>query len=190
MEEFLNTNAFILTGGQSRRFGGDKAMYQYGGKPLIAYPAEMLNCHFEKVTIVAKNDSTYVHLGYPVIEDSIPYQTPLAGIYTALNHTKTEWNFILACDMPMMTKEVIQQLFNAISESSSTLEIVVPQTEQGLQPLAAFYHKSLENIFIDTARKVNSIKDFIRKRNSKIIEFKSDKPFTNVNTKEQLRDIC
>lgn len=189
MAEFLNINAFILAGGQSRRFDSNKAMYQYEGKPLIAYPAELLERYFENVTIVAKNEQTYVHLGYPVIEDSIPYQTPLAGIYAALNHTKTEWNFILACDMPMMTQEVIQQLFNAIPESSNKLEIVVPQTKQGLQPLAAFYRKSLENIFIDTARKVNSIKDFIRKRNSKIIEFESDKPFINVNSKEELRDI-
>jgi len=184
-----NSNAYILAGGSSRRFGDDKALYSYQGKPLISYPADSLSNSFNQLSIIAKDTTAYSNLEYVVLEDLLSYQTPLAGIYTGLSHTDTDWNFFLGCDMPLMTIEVIEKLASCIPSAPADLEIIVPKTENGLQPLAAFYHQSLAAIFIEIAQKVYSIKDFIRNRHARIIEFESDKPFTNVNTKEELQNI-
>lgn len=184
-----STNAYILAGGHSRRFGGNKALYHYQGKPLITYPADRLSNYFNNLTLIAKEASPYSDLGYVVLEDLLSYQTPLAGIYTGLCQTETDWNFFLACDMPLMTVEVAKRLAETIPAASEELEIIIPRTKRGLQPLAAFYHRSLAEIFLDVAARVHSVKDFIRDREVAIVDFESDKPFTNVNTKEQLQAI-
>lgn len=184
-----NLNAYILAGGKSRRFGGNKALYRYRGAHLITYPADRLATRFNEVIIIAKDSTSYSELEYVVLEDLLSYQTPLAGIYTGLCHTQNDWNFFLACDMPMITIEVIETLARAIPRSSDNCEIIVPRTPEGLQPLAAFYHKSLADVFMRTAEQSRTVKDFILRRSAEIVDFESDKPFTNVNTKEQLRRL-
>lgn len=179
-------SAFILAGGLSRRFGEDKALYHYRGKPLIAWPLSQLKPYFEKLFIIVKDESTYRHLGFPVIEDQISYQTPLAGIYTGLKYSSTDWNFFAGCDMPFLTSYVIETMIQAIPNKHHLTKIIVPQTPQGLEPIAAIYHKSLAEVIINEQDTIFSLKGFIRSQNYKIIDFKSSKPFTNVNTREQL----
>lgn len=181
-------SAYILTGGQSRRFGSDKALYEYQGKPLINYSIDLLSDYFEELVIIAKDEIPYKQLEYPVIEDLISFQTPLAGIYTGLSHANTEWNFFLACDMPLMTVEVLDKLCDEL-ENTEQEKVVVPKVEHHLQPLAALYHRSLADDFLEIANKIDSVKDFIRSYNHKVVEFENPKPFTNVNTKEQLKRI-
>lgn len=181
-------NAYILTGGQSRRFGSDKALYEYQGKSLINYSINLLSTYFEQLVIIAKDEAPYKQLEYPVIEDLISFQTPLAGIYTGLRHTNVEWNFFLACDMPLMTVEVLDKLCDELANTEQE-KVVVPKVGHHLQPLAALYHRSLADDFLEIANKIDSVKDFIRSYNHKVVEFENPKPFTNVNTKEQLKRI-
>lgn len=181
-------NAYILTGGQSRRFGSDKALYEHQGKPLINHSVDLLSGYFGQLVVVAKGEAPYKQLEYPVIQDLISFQTPLAGIYTGLSHTDTEWNFFLACDMPLMTVEVLDKLCDELANSDEG-KVIVPKAAHKLQPLAALYHRSLVNDFLDIANKIDSVKGFIRSYDHKVVEFESPKPFTNVNTKEQLKRI-
>ncbi|MEX2409788.1 MAG: molybdenum cofactor guanylyltransferase, partial [Candidatus Paceibacterota bacterium] len=98
----MNTNitAFILAGGESRRFGENKALFQYKKKPLIAHVIDKISGSFKNLVIIGKNDAIYRKFGYTVIEDLLPYQNPLVGIYTGLMYSNTDWNFFIACDMP------------------------------------------------------------------------------------------
>ena len=182
-------SSFILAGGKSRRFGDNKALYSFRGKPLLIHATEKLEAHIRKPAIITKEPSLYRHLDYPVMEDTIEQQNPLAGIYTGLLRSNTNWNFFLACDMPLITTRVIKRLLDAVDSSPGHTEIIAPRTPQSVQPLAGLYHTSLVDVFLETAGQVNSVKDFIRSRNSLFINFKSDTPFTNVNTKKDLREI-
>lgn len=191
MDPSLNDNIsfFILAGGESRRFGENKAFYPYHGKLLISWLLELMSFFSSRVFIIAKDKAMYEHLGYTVIEDSLPYQTPLVGIYTGLSFSRTPWNFFAGCDMPFLTKEVVQKLLLTIPETPSPLEIIAPSSPHGLEPVAALYHKSLAETIITEQDSIYSLKDFIRSRNSEIIEFTSSKPFTNVNYREQLSGV-
>lgn len=184
-----NMNAFILAGGQSRRFGEDKALYRYRGRPLIDYPVRRLSHFFPETVVIAKDAAPYDELGYVVLEDLLPYRNPLAGIYTGLRHSEARWNFFLACDMPMVTEEIVRRLASAVTDAPKDSEIVLPASPHGLQPLAAFYHGSLADNFVESVRGVRSLKGFIRSRKAEIVVFESDQPFVNVNTKEQLQGI-
>jgi len=132
---------------------------------------------------------TYRSLGYAVVEDVQPGQSPLIGIYTGLLHSETEWNFFTACDMPFLTCRDIGRLIDALGEDKSEdEEIIVPVSPNGLEPLAALYHRSLRKSLPEQLTTM-ALRSFIRSRKYKPIYFESTKPFTNVNTKEQFARI-
>jgi len=186
-----NIHAFILAGGESRRFGKseNKAFFLHWGRALILYPAEKLSRHFSEVTIIAKEKNEFEKFGYPVIQDEFDVQNPLIGIYTGLKFTTAEWNFFAACDMPLLSSNVILKLTEQVPQIENDILAIVPKTESGFQPLCAMYHRSVISVIEEQQHQVDSLKGLIRHIPAKIVEFKSDKPFTNVNTFEELQQL-
>lgn len=183
-----NISAFILAGGQSRRFGENKALVSYHGRPLILHVWEnMVEC-FGPVSIIAKPGSPYRAMDYPTVDDAFPGQSPLIGVYTGLLNSETDWNFFTACDMPFLTCRDIEQLTDGLDEDSDTAEIIVPVSPNGMEPLAALYHRSLKETLREQIT-TTALRSFIRSRKYKTVFFESTKPFTNVNTKEQFDRI-
>ena len=45
----------ILIGGKSKRFGSDKGIYEYNGKPLISYQLETLSSLDKDIFLVANS---------------------------------------------------------------------------------------------------------------------------------------
>ena len=131
--------AFVLAGGRSSRMGRDKALLLFDGRPLVQHVANQAGVVSHPVTLVG-SASRYANLGYPVIEDIFPGNGPLGGIHAALAHTVSDWNLILACDMPQATPDFLSQL-SARAEGCG-LSAVVPVSPDGLaQPLCAAYHR-------------------------------------------------
>lgn len=183
-----NISAYILAGGQSRRFGEDKALVTYRGRPLIAHVWGEISGCIELVSIVAKPDSPYHAMGYTVVDDVLPGQSPLIGIYTGLLDSKTDWVFFTACDMPFVKSRIINQMISVLNKDADGAEIIVPVSPQGLEPLAALYHRSLVHVLSDQKNTL-PLQTFIRSRKYVPVYFESVKPFTNVNTKEQFDRI-
>src|SRR4051794_14706591 len=75
--------AYILAGGQSQRFGSDKARAPLDGKPLIVHVAESLKPIASSVTVVAKDFGEYDDLGLVSIGDLQPGLGPMGGLLTA-----------------------------------------------------------------------------------------------------------
>lgn len=186
--EHQNISAYILAGGQSRRFGEDKALVSHKGRPLIAHVWEAITGCFELVSIVAKPGSPYRSLGYPVVDDILPGQSPLIGIYTGLLDSETDWVFFTACDMPFLTCKMIHKMISVLDKEGDDAEIIVPVSPQGLEPLAALYHRSLVHVLSDQKNTL-PLQTFIRSRKYIPVYFETVKPFTNVNTKEQFDRI-
>ena len=65
-------------------------------------------------------------LGYRVIPDLIPDAGPLGGVYTALSQSPADWNLMVACDMPEVTVDLLEDLFAAAEGSHA--DCVVPAT--------------------------------------------------------------
>ena len=78
-------SATILAGGKSKRFGLDKSMYIYKGKPLIEYVIDIVKTAIEDISIIADNGDRFEYLGFPVLPDLVHEIGPLGGIYTALS---------------------------------------------------------------------------------------------------------
>jgi molybdenum cofactor guanylyltransferase len=139
-------SAFILTGGTSTRMGKPKGLLEFGGQPLILRIARLVEPLVSAVTVVGSL-KPYASLGLEVIEDiqfSSPNESgrtagPLAGIATALTATRTEWNVILACDLPYLSAEWLDWLL--ARAVGSDRQIVMPRTAGGPEPLAAVYRR-------------------------------------------------
>jgi molybdopterin-guanine dinucleotide biosynthesis protein A len=134
-------NAYIFTGGQSRRLNMDKSLVQLNGNTLTEIVHQKLSLIFNNIYIVGKESQ---FPDYNFIQDIKPVQCPLNGIVTALEHNQNEWIFVIACDLPLINAKSINNMYANID---SNTQVVLPNVNDRLQPLCAFYHKSVLNDF-------------------------------------------
>ena len=130
-------NAYILTGGQSRRLNTNKSLVRLNNKTLTEIIHQKLSSLFNKIYIVGKENNFSDN---NFIEDINPIQCPMNGIATAQNHSNSEWIFIIACDMPLIKPNIINSLYDSIN---SNAQVIAPIVNNRVQPLCAFYHKSV-----------------------------------------------
>lgn len=131
-------SAYIIAGGKSTRFGEDKALYLYRGKPLIEHVIERIAPLFGKIAIVADDSDRFSYLGFPCHGDIIPGLGPLGGLYTALMRTDTDGVFVFACDMPECNRGLIRYM---ISESAG-YDATIPIKHGYHERLHAIYRRS------------------------------------------------
>lgn len=95
--------AYILAGGQSRRFGADKAAVVIDGQPQLVRLADDLARIGCGVSVVTGRPDTYRQLGLRTLVDRRPGLGPLAGLERALEDATASsgplpWVLVLACD--------------------------------------------------------------------------------------------
>ena len=134
------TAGYVLAGGRSSRFGSDKALALWQGRPLALWVAERVREAAGDVILVGDPEK-YQALGLPVIADRVAGCGPLGGLWTALEHTSAEWNLVVACDMPHLSGEFLAFLLRtAVAEGE---DIVLPFDGQGrAEPLCAVYSRA------------------------------------------------
>jgi len=131
------TSGFVLAGGASRRMGTNKALLPFGGTTLVQHVSNQVAEATRHVYVIGPRE----HLGdlkVPVIDDLFPGEGPLGAIVTALTFSFTEWNLVVACDMPSVTSEMLRTLFHHAVQSEC--DALVPATSDGRRhPLCAVY---------------------------------------------------
>jgi len=183
--------AFILSGGKSSRIGKDKALLSIEGKPLIQKLIELLEPIFSEVVISSNQPELFNFTEKKVIKDSIPDRGPLSGIHSVLKFSDTEKNFIISCDMPFVSVELIDYL----CEYKSNKPIVLPKAEGRVHQLCGLYSKSIladvEKLLFESRTSPNKIKGSIFELRDRVpseivevskLEFYYKDIFFNMNT--------
>ena len=132
--------AAITAGGQSRRFGQDKALYRVDGVPMLERVAASLQACAPRLLIAPPG--RYDLPGWTVTPDLRPGLGPLAGLEAALTALPqgAEWVAYSAVDLPYLTARYWALLHAAVTPGA---QAVVGRDEEGRgQPLAALYHRS------------------------------------------------
>lgn len=127
----------VLAGGLSRRFGEDKALFVYRGKPLLAWVLDSLAGAGERFIVANR---PYEGVGVPVYPDLWPGADSLSGLHAALVHARFPWVAVAATDLPFLTQEYWAFLHEKALASPHPVVVVV-NPEGHLEPLMAFYHK-------------------------------------------------
>ncbi|PKN83340.1 MAG: molybdenum cofactor guanylyltransferase [Chloroflexi bacterium HGW-Chloroflexi-8] len=131
----------IQAGGKSTRMGSNKAKVTFLGQPLILRILERVQHLAGQVMILSNNnDLEYdVLAGIPIHADLMSGIGPLAGLYTSLKLARTPYVALVACDMPFASTQLIQYELEVIK--TLDCDVVIPETENGLEPMHALYRR-------------------------------------------------
>jgi FdhD protein len=87
------------------------------------------------VIIVTNSPDLYTGLPCRKVPDLYPLKGSLAGIHSGLSHARSDKIFVVACDMPFLSAEVIRRLCTG----GDAADVVIPRSERGVEPLHALY---------------------------------------------------
>ena len=189
----MKTTGIILAGGKNLRMGQNKAFLEVQGERIIDRIGRILVELFDEVLLVTNSPPDYLDLNLRTVTDLYREKGSLGGIFTGLFHASFSHAFVAACDMPFLRPALISHLVRL----SPGYDIVIPRTEDGLQPLHAVYSRKCLPFMEDLLRKGNlKILDFfhqVKKREvlpEEIIPFDPQRAsFLNLNTPEDLARI-
>ncbi len=119
--------------------GSNKALLEYGGRPLIQYSLELAGTLTSDIYII-DNGRDLNRLGYPVVRDIFPVSAPLAGIHAGLMASPHPWNLVLTCDMPGVSPELIRYMITFLPERR---KVLVPIHNGLVEPLCGFWHHDI-----------------------------------------------
>ena len=147
----VTVSAIVLAGGQSSRMGQDKALIAVHGIPLLQQVCQVAQQCTDHVYVVTPWTDRYQNLLDPSIqliqEHTLPKDHdlphgPLVGFAQALPYIETEWVLLLACDLPQLQVEVIQQWETLLATTADTTIARLPQNPQGFwETLCGFYRR-------------------------------------------------
>jgi len=176
--------AIILSGGQSRRMGSDKAMLELGGAPMIATIAAQLSGNFNEV-LISGDPGKYSFPGIRTVPDMEADRGPLMGLLSTLHVSRSELNWITTCDMPEPNLAFIRKMIRRIGD----YDAVVPVDANGWkQPLVGLYRKGVaETIETLLAADQHAIHDLIDSIKVEYIPLTSGW-YKNLNTPQDYQD--
>ncbi|NWF87779.1 molybdenum cofactor guanylyltransferase [Candidatus Bathyarchaeota archaeon] len=138
----MDRSAIVLAGGFSRRFGRDKGLSQLAYKPLVKHVLDAISPFVnEKIVVVssqaqAENYKKALDSRITVVTDIENKQTPLVGALTGFKEAHGEYSFLLSCDVPFVSKDVVSLLFELCIGRNA----VVPRWPNCyIEPLHAVY---------------------------------------------------
>lgn len=191
---YSDITGVILAGGKSSRMGKNKSLLRIGNQTIIERISDLMKSIFSEVIIITNSPDEYKFLNIPIFEDIYKWKGPLAGIHSALVHSTTEKIFVLSCDVPLMSKEMIEYII----EYKSDKPIIFCEAAGYHQPLVGVYSKvilsEVENFISTTEVSDKSFHHFLKSVEAEIIHpeklsFYKDELFFNVNRPEDYHKI-
>ena len=130
---------YILSGGKNTRMEGQKKLFlRYGGETFCQRILHACDCLPAVYLSVDKKDP-YQEAGLPMVEDRWREIGPIGGIASGLVSCKEDALLVMACDMPMIDPESVQQLLDTYRENTSV--ILVAEQNGRIHPLFGIYPK-------------------------------------------------
>jgi molybdopterin-guanine dinucleotide biosynthesis protein A len=168
--------------------GEDKAFLKLGGKPLITHVIGALEDITDSIILVSEDERLDVY-GKKRLPDLIADVGPLAGLYTGLSASGTEYNLVLGCDTPLVNKSLFEIL---LEQASPDYEVVQLAGEGQTMPLIALYRKSCMGHILELIRQgERRLQDSVSGMKTKTIAVDTamERYMLNINTREDLDDI-
>lgn len=185
----------INAGGESLRMGENKALKLFSGQPLIARMAARLRPIAEELLVTTNQPQAFEFLGIPLVADMLPGKGAISGLFTAVSAAQQPLVAVLACDMPFINPDLLAIQRDILLQEG--VDVVIPRSPQGLEPLHAIYRKSTCLPAIEAALKADlrrlsawfaAVK--VREMNpAEVARFDPQfKSFINVNTPQEFQE--
>lgn len=175
----------VLSGGQSRRMGRDKALLESDGKTALERGVELLGRHVERVFVSVRPDQADDPLRgrFAQVIDRYTGIGPAAGILSALEtHPDVSW-LVLACDLPNADDATLEFLLRHGSERPFT---AFRSSHDGLpEPLCAIYRPAARALVADFVEQgIVCPRKMLIRSDTELLELPDPHALDNVNTPE------
>lgn len=128
----------ILAGGLGKRLGGvPKGLIRVDGVTVVERLVELAR---GPVLLSANHPEWYEWLDVPVVGDAFGERGAPGGVVTALGAAATEWVLVVGCDMPLVTRAMLDQL---LARARPSIDVVCFERDGQLEPLLGLYRRSL-----------------------------------------------
>lgn len=180
----------VLAGGRGQRMGGrDKGLVDWQGEPLIAHVHRAVRPLSDDLVISCnRNQADYRAYADRLVGDAeADFPGPLAGVIAGLKVARHGWVVVLACDAPLVDRELIEGLLRlAVAGNSAAM------VRQGgfWQPMFSVLPKrvlpALEQAWAAGERSLQ--KALLREAVQGLECAESDRRLSNFNSPERLQD--
>ncbi len=179
-----NLNALILVGGMSTRMGQDKSQITYSGVPQIEVLYKMLTELGLDTYLSIRQDQE--NLNYPTFKDRFLGFGPIGGILTAMTEMPDKAWLVVACDLPLITPENIEDLIN-LRDQECEATAYFNLERNHFEPLFAIYEPSSYKGLLEViGERKTCPQKFLYKGKIKKIDLPNHGFLMNVNTPEEM----
>jgi molybdopterin-guanine dinucleotide biosynthesis protein A len=145
--------AIVLAGGKSTRMGRDKALIPIEDVPMLQRICQIAEACTEQVYVLTPWPERYQHLLPPksqlIQELPLPDETgnelkthgPLVGFAQGLVQVTTDWVLLLACDLPKLRVEVLQEWIAGLEQVPEEAIAALVYRNNRWEPLCGFYRR-------------------------------------------------
>ena len=183
-----------MAGGRSVRFGGEKAVAELRGKPLLAWAAERLQAVCEHVAVnvrlATEAEAVAAALGLPTLYDEPGDASgPLAGVKVGLiwaGKTGASTLAVSPCDAPLLPDDLYRRLLEEAQGGAAMAE-----TSDGRQPLCALWPvtalPAVREALVGGAHPPTW--QVLERIGARKVRFDDPAAFANINTRDELARI-
>ncbi|MFW9260521.1 molybdenum cofactor guanylyltransferase [Nostoc sp. CALU 546] len=141
--------AIVLAGGKSSRMGQDKALIPIQGIPLLQRVCSIAQSCADVIYVVTPWPERYQDLLLPSCQfirevplsgESLAHG-PLVGFAQGLAEVQTDWVLLLACDLPRLRVEVLQDWVTRLDSVGDDKVAALADHPKGWEPLCGFYRR-------------------------------------------------
>jgi molybdenum cofactor guanylyltransferase len=183
--------AIILAGGKSSRMGEDKASIPIQGVPMLQRVYQAAASVVDKVYVVTSKHQHYQHLlpnsCHFIQEMPLSQEGPLVGFAQALMEVQTDWVLLLACDLPWLRVEVLQEWVAGLDRVDDEAIAYLAQHSKGWEPLCGFYRRRcLPELMEYVNQGGRSFQSWLKQQRVEVLALSEPEMLFNCNTKEDL----
>jgi molybdenum cofactor guanylyltransferase len=185
--------AIILAGGKSSRMGEDKALISIQGVPLLQRIYKIAEDCADTVYVVTPWEERYQHILPPncqFIKEALLSNGPLVGFAQGLAQVQTDWVLLLACDLPNLRVEVLQEWANQLDDVPTKAIAALAHHIKGWEPLCGFYRRSCLpdlNEYINQGGR--SFQQWLNQHSVQLLPVTEPEMLFNCNTPDDLANL-
>ncbi|MEH2075540.1 MAG: molybdenum cofactor guanylyltransferase [Nostoc sp.] len=195
MDSCSRLSAIVLAGGKSSRMGQDKALIPIEGMPLLQRVCGIAQSCTDTVYIITPWPERYQDLLLPGCQfiQEVPLSRksishgPLVGFAQGLAEVQTEWVLLLACDLPKLRVEVLQEWVTKLDSVGDNAIAALAEHPKGWEPLCGFYRRRcLPQLLEFINQGGRSFQQWLRQYPVEVLPLAEPEMLFNCNTPEDL----
>ena len=180
----------VLAGGKSQRMGEDKGAIDYHGKPQRTFAADMLSRFCSEVFISCRPDQVHaLESDYELLPDKLAGLGPFGAIATAFQAFPNHAWLVVACDLPLLNANTLEQLVTARDPSSIATAFQSPVNEFPEPLIAIWEPKSYSVLLQFLAMGYSCPRKVLINSDVKLIDAIDPAALMNVNVQDEKKAV-